>query len=134
MKVNRLAPLLERLAGGCKGGVDICSPNGLDHALSSGFAPERTRFTGTGVSPDALDRLLQQPRLTINCDTIGMIRRIGERCPGREIGMRVRPGLGARTADAETLVYQGRPTTQTRIIRQVVKSGRVGKKGSVGGR
>src|SRR3546814_16741159 len=89
---------------------DVCS--------SDLFAPERISFTGTGVSPDDLDRLLQQPRLTINCDTIGMIRRIGERCPGREIGIRVNPGLGAGYADAEKLVYAGRATTKFGIYRE----------------
>lgn len=118
MKANRFAPLLERLAQGGRCGVDICSPNELDHALSCGFAPERISFTGTGVSPDDLDRLLQHPRLTINCDTIGMIRRIGERCPGREIGIRVNPGIGTGYADAEKLVYAGSTTTKFGIYRE----------------
>src|SRR3546814_19448040 len=47
-----------------------------------------------------------------------MIRRIGERCPGREIGIRVNPGLGAGYADAEKLVYAGRATTKFGIYRE----------------
>src|SRR3546814_19793600 len=47
-----------------------------------------------------------------------MIRRIGERCPGREIGIRVNPGLGAGYADAEKLVYAGHATTKFGIYRE----------------
>jgi diaminopimelate decarboxylase len=115
MKANRFAPLLGRFAasGGC--GVDICSPDELDLALVCGFAPDRISFTGTAVSPRDLDRLLRQPIL-INCDTIGMIRRIGERAPGRDIGIRVNPGRG--TGGSDLLTYAGATTTKFGIYRE----------------
>ncbi|MCJ2177491.1 diaminopimelate decarboxylase [Novosphingobium album (ex Hu et al. 2023)] len=118
MKANRFLPLLERLAHSGKCGADICSPNELDLALSCGFPASRISFTGTGVSSRDLDRLLAQPDLTINCDTIGMIRRIGERHPGREIGLRVNPGLGTGYGDAEKLTYAGARTTKFGIYRE----------------
>ncbi|SKB47079.1 diaminopimelate decarboxylase [Sphingopyxis flava] len=118
MKANRFEPLLEGLAsmGGC--GVDICSPGELDRAIACGFSAERVSFTGTGVSNGDLERLLCHDGLVINCDTIGMIRRIGERCPGRSIGIRVNPGLGTGYADAEKLTYAGTRTTKFGIYRE----------------
>lgn len=118
MKANRFLPLLERLAQGGRCGVDICSPNELDLALSCGFPASRISFTGTGVSSRDLYRLLAQPELTINCDTIGMIRRIGEHCPGREIGIRVNPGRGTGYGDADKLTYAGQRTTKFGIYRE----------------
>ncbi|WP_067733704.1 diaminopimelate decarboxylase, partial [Novosphingobium naphthalenivorans] len=118
MKANRFVPLLERLAQNGRCGVDICSPNELDLALSCGFPADRISFTGTGVSPRDLARLLQHPALTINCDTIGMIRRIGERSPGRTIGIRVNPGLGTGYGDTEKLTYAGSRTTKFGIYRE----------------
>ncbi|AIT81396.1 diaminopimelate decarboxylase [Novosphingobium pentaromativorans] len=118
MKANRFAPLLERLAQSGKCGVDICSPGELDHALACGFAPGQISFTGTGVTPRDLERLLVHPEITINCDTMGMIRRIGERTPGREIGIRVNPGRGTGYGDAEKLTYAGGRTTKFGIYRE----------------
>ena len=110
MKANRYAPLLQRLAGSGHCGADICSPNELDHALACGFAASDISFTGTGVSNRDLDRLLAQPDLHINCDSIGMIRRIGERSPGRAIGIRINPGIGTGYAGSEQLTYAGATT------------------------
>ncbi|MEJ2407754.1 MAG: SET domain-containing protein-lysine N-methyltransferase [Novosphingobium sp.] len=118
IKANRFRPLLERLAQSGRCGADICSPGELDLALSCGFAASRVSFTGTGVSSRDLDRLLRFPELTINCDTIGMIRRIGERCPGRHIGLRVNPGLGTGYDEAEKLTYAGSRTTKFGIYRE----------------
>jgi diaminopimelate decarboxylase len=118
MKANRYSPLLRSLAAGGACGADVCSPNELDHAIACGFPPEAISFTGTGVSNRDLDRLLAQPDLHINCDSIGMIRRIGERTPGRIIGVRLNPGIGTGYADSEMLTYAGAATTKFGIYRE----------------
>ncbi|WP_417595804.1 diaminopimelate decarboxylase [Parasphingorhabdus sp.] len=118
MKANRFAPLLKMMARSGKCGVDICSPNELDLALSCGFAAKQISFTGTGVANRDLDRLLVHPELVINCDSIGMIRRIGERAPGRAIGIRVNPGLGTGYGDSALLTYAGARTTKFGIYRE----------------
>jgi diaminopimelate decarboxylase len=115
MKANRFAPLLRRLAASRACGVDICSPDELDLALACGFAPDRVSFTGVAVSLRDLDCLLAHP-IIVNCDTIGMIRRIGERAPGREIGIRVNPGRG--TGGSDLLTYAGATTTKFGIYRE----------------
>lgn len=118
MKANRYAPLLRMLAETGRCGVDICSPDELDHALACGFAAKAISFTGTGVANRDLDRLLAHPGLTINCDSIGMIRRVGERAPGREIGIRVNPALGVGNSDNPLLTYAGAKTTKFGIYRE----------------
>ncbi|MEH6662749.1 MAG: diaminopimelate decarboxylase [Parasphingorhabdus sp.] len=118
MKANRFEPLLQMMARSGKCGVDICSPNELDLALSCGFTADQISFTGTGVANRDLDRLIAHPDLMINCDSIGMIRRIGERQPGRAIGIRVNPGLGTGYGDSAMLTYAGAKTTKFGIYRE----------------
>jgi diaminopimelate decarboxylase len=118
MKANRFAPLLRRLAASGLCGADICSPDELDHALACGFAASDISFTGTGVANRDLDRLLAHPDLTINCDSVGMIRRVGERAPGRTIGVRVNPDLGVGYGDNPRLTYAGRTVTKFGIYRE----------------
>ena len=118
MKANRNPSLLAMLAETGQCGVDICSPRELDHARACGFRADQISFTGTGVSRRDLDRLLAHDDLVINCDAIGMIRRIGERVPGRAIGIRVNPGRGVGYGDSERLTYAGATTTKFGIYRE----------------
>ncbi len=118
MKANRSEPLLKAMAGWGLCGIDVCSPGELDLALASGFSASAISFTGTGVSNRDLDRLLAHPDLTINCDTVGMIRRIGERVPGRAIGIRVNPGRGTGYGDNARLTYAGEAVTKFGIYRE----------------
>ncbi|MDZ3832710.1 MAG: diaminopimelate decarboxylase [Sphingopyxis sp.] len=118
MKANRNPQILSMLAGTGECGIDICSPDELDHALACGFPVERISFTGTGVSRRDMARLLAHDGLTINCDSIGMIDRIGDQLPGREIGIRVNPGRGVGYGDDPRLTYAGMRTTKFGIYRE----------------
>lgn len=118
MKANRFEPLLRAMAGWGLCGIDACSPDEVDRAVACGFAPADISFTGTGLSNRDLERLLAHPDLTINCDTLGTIRRIGERAPGREIGVRVNPGLGVGYGDNAKLTYAGDTVTKFGIYRE----------------
>lgn len=118
MKANRFVPLLETMARWGKCGVDVCSPDEVDRALAAGFAARDISFTGTAVSNRDLDRLLKHPDLTINCDSVGQIRRIGERAPGRAIGVRVNPERGTGYGGSERLTYAGAEVTKFGVYRQ----------------
>lgn len=118
MKSNRYVPLLETMARWGRAGVDVCSPDEVDRALAAGFAARDISFTGTAVSNRDLDRLLAHPDLTINCDSVGQIRRIGERAPGRAIGVRVNPERGTGYGSSERLTYAGAEVTKFGIYRQ----------------
>jgi len=118
MKSNRFVPLLEAMARWGRCGIDACSPEEVERALAAGFAAGDISFTGTAVSNRDLDRLLAHPDLTINCDSLGQIRRIGERAPGRAIGIRVNPERGTGYASSERLTYAGADVTKFGIYRQ----------------
>lgn len=118
MKCNRFAPLLRMLAADGAVGVDICSPDELDLALACGFRASDISFTGTSVADRDLDRLLVHADLHINCDSLGQIRRIGERQPGRAIGIRINPGFGTGYGDSARLTYAGARTTKFGIYRE----------------
>lgn len=117
MKANRFVPLLEAMARWGLNGIDVCSPAELERALACGFAARDVSFTGTAVANRDLDRLLAHPDLTINCDSVGMIRRIGERTSGRAIGVRVNPERGVGYGDSDKLTYAGQAATKFGIYR-----------------
>lgn len=110
IKANRFGPLLDALRadGGC--GIDACSPAELRHALAHGFRESDISFTGHAVSEPDLDVLAAHPGVHVNCDSISTIRRLGRRCRGRSIGIRLNPGLGAGYNDR--LRYAGAKPTK----------------------
>lgn len=110
LKANRYAPLLDAIrATGCCG-IDVCSPAEVTLALAHGFREEEVSFTGHAVSEADLDILADHPGVHINCDAISTIRRLGRRAPGRRIGIRLNPGLGA--GYTERLSYAGAKATK----------------------
>jgi len=109
IKANRFAPLVTfiKLQGRC--GIDACSPAELIYARQAGFEEAEISYTGTSVSETDLDCLQRHPGVHVNCDSISTIRRLGRRCPGRRIGIRINPELGA--GYNEKLRYAGdKPT------------------------
>ena len=110
VKSNRHAPLLDdlRASGSC--GIDACSPAELGLAVERGFPESGISYTGHAVSEEDLDVLAAHPGVHVNCDAISTIRRLGRRCPGRAIGIRLNPGLGA--GYNERLTYAGAKPTK----------------------
>ena len=117
IKANRYAPLLRELLASKLCGVDVCSPGELLLAREIGFADEQISFTGAGVSSHDLDVVSRHPGVAFNCDTRSVIRQLGQRCPGREIGIRINTGLGIGYRDNPLLSYSGRTTTKFGIYR-----------------
>ncbi len=95
LKANRFLPLVTylKLMGQC--GLDVCSPNELLLARQVGFAEQEITYTNTSVSESDLDVLARHPQVHVNCDALSTIRRLGQRCPGRTIGIRINPQVGA---------------------------------------
>jgi diaminopimelate decarboxylase len=115
IKANRFAPLVGLLQQGGRCGIDACSPAEMLYALKSGFAESQISYTGTSVSETDLDVIARHPRVHVNCDAISTIRRLGRRCPGRRIGIRINPELGA--GYNEKLRYAGDKPTKFGIYR-----------------
>ncbi len=89
-------------------GIDACSPGEVVHALANGWMPEEISHTGTNVSERDLDVLLAHP-IRLNLDGVSQLERVGPPSPGRAVGIRVNPGVGA--GYTEHLAYAGdRPT------------------------
>ncbi len=116
LKANRYLPLVTylKLTGRC--GVDVCSPAELRLSRQVGFCEEEITYTGTSVSNEDLDCLRKHPGVQVNCDAISTIKRLGQRCPDRPIGIRINPGLGA--GYNETLRYAGDKPTKFGIYRE----------------
>jgi diaminopimelate decarboxylase len=110
VKANRYGPLLDALRGwgGC--GIDACSPAEIRLALAHGFREQDISFTGHAVSDPDLEVLAALPGVHVNCDAISTIRRLGRHGPGRRIGIRLNPGLGA--GYNERLRYAGAKPTK----------------------
>jgi diaminopimelate decarboxylase len=110
IKANRHPAVLGALRDGGRCGIDACSPDEVAHALAQGFREEQVSFTGHAVSEPDLERIAAWPGVHVNCDAISTIRRLGRRCPGRRIGIRLNPGLGA--GYNERLRYAGEKATK----------------------
>ena len=103
--LRRLAPRGDPQAVG----LDACSPGEVQHALACGFTPEEISYTGTNVSARDLDVIAPLP-LHINVDLLTQIDRVGRRCPGRAVGLRLNPREGVMRGHAESLYSGARPT------------------------
>jgi diaminopimelate decarboxylase len=115
IKANRYAPLVTflKLQGRC--GIDACSPAELMYARQAGFEEAEISYTGTSVSETDLDCLQRHPGVHVNCDSVSTIRRLGRRCPGRRIGIRINLEIGA--GYNEKLRYAGDKPTKFGIYR-----------------
>lgn len=118
MKANRFAPLLTHLKHSGLCGIDACSPEEAEQAISCGFNPSQVSFTATSLSQKDLHRLSRMKDVFINCDSLHTIRNIGMLCPGREIGIRVNPEVGLGYGDNEKLRYSGAASTKFGIYRE----------------
>ena len=118
IKANRFMPLLTYIKSTKLCGVDVCSPQEIQLALACGFAENEVSYTGCSVSDQDLDVILRYPMLLLNCDSLSMIRRIGERAPGRSIGLRINPAMGVGYGDNELLQYSGTQSSKFGVYRE----------------
>lgn len=118
MKANRFVPLLSHLRQINLCGIDACSPNEVELALSCGFNPEQISFTAGSLSKQDVDQLASYNRLFVNCDSIHAIRVWGARKPGTNIGLRINPAMGVSRANNDRLQYAGNVTTKFGIYRE----------------
>ncbi|MEE8537364.1 MAG: diaminopimelate decarboxylase [Acidobacteriota bacterium] len=107
-KANRHPAILSRIRKMGNVGIDVCSPNEVSAALEAGWKAEEISYTGTSLSRQDLDQILPHP-LHLNIDSLSALERIGSRCPGRTIGLRINPGVGDYSA---TLTSSGTKPTK----------------------
>ncbi|MFV1871800.1 MAG: hypothetical protein ACMZ64_00540 [Oleiphilus sp.] len=112
MKANRFMPLLANLKQKQLCGIDACSPQEVEHAVSCGFLPRDISFTAGSLSVRDIELLARYPGLFMDCDSLHAIRTWGQLKPGTEIGIRVNPAMGVSRAANEKLQYAGAVTTK----------------------
>ena len=117
VKSNRNQPLLAALRASGKVGIDTCSPREILLARQVGFPEKDISFTATAVSSGDIDCLARHPDVWVNCDSLSMIRRLAAASPGREVGFRINPGVGAGYHNDAMLQYGGLATTKFGIYR-----------------
>jgi diaminopimelate decarboxylase len=91
-------------------GIDVSSPGEVMRALACGWSPELISYTGTNVSERDLDIILSHA-IHINLDGISQLHRVGRRAPGRRVGVRLNPCVGAAHGMGDVSLYCGpKPT------------------------
>jgi len=75
-------------------GIDACTPREVRLARESGWLPEEISLTGTNLTDANLREALAE-MVHINVDLLSQLRRVGRLFPGRRIGLRVNPKVGA---------------------------------------
>lgn len=98
-------------------GLDVCSPGEVLHALAHGWHPRQLSYTGSNVSDRDLDVIAPLP-IHINVDLLSQIDRLGRRYPGRTIGLRINPRVGAQGGRDEGSFYSGPKPTKFGIYRE----------------
>ena len=110
IKANRFSPFLTALAAGGHCGADVCSPGEVKAALSAGFPADRISYTGTALSDSDVAFLARHPEVKVNLDSLSALRRLGTRCPGRVVGLRLNPEVGV--GGSAKLTYAGSKPTK----------------------
>lgn len=73
--------------------VDAVSAGEIHRALVAGYKPDDIIYTADIFDHPALD-LIEKHNIRVNCGSPDMITQLGQRCPGREITLRINPGFG----------------------------------------
>ena len=118
MKANRFAPLLSNLKAMGMCGIDACSPQEVELAVSCGFKPQEISFTAGSLSPQDVNHLARYQGLVMDCDSIHAIKTWGKIKPGTSIGIRINPAVGVSRDNNSALQYAGGVTTKFGIYRE----------------
>lgn len=118
MKANRFAPLLTNLKALGLCGIDACSPQEVEHAISCGFSPDEISFTAGSLSPQDVTQLSRYEGLVMDCDSIHAIKAWGQQKSGTCIGIRINPALGVSRENNSALQYAGVRATKFGVYRE----------------
>ena len=96
-------------------GMDVCSPGELRWALDHGWRADEISYTGTNLSDRDLERILPT-EAHLNVDLLSQLERAGRQAPGRSVGLRMNPGIGATFAGGQETLYAGSGPTKFGIL------------------
>ena len=112
MKANRFIPILSWMASQRVCGIDACSPEEIEYAISCGFREEDISFTATSLSAKDFAILSKYPRIHINCDSIYTLKQCIKFGLTFSLGVRINPELGTSRTDNSRLKYAGEKQTK----------------------
>lgn len=92
-----------------KVGIDACSPNEVDYALAHGWEAHEISCTGTNMSDNDLQRVIDSGA-HLNLDLLSQLERFGRLAPGSRAGIRVNPRAGAAWGGRKSLYAGVKPT------------------------
>jgi len=118
MKANRFSQLLTFLKTTGLCGIDACSPNEVELAMSCGFKANEISFTACSLSKSDLNQLSKYDGLIMNCDSLHSIKSWGELKPGTNIGIRINPEMGTGRTNNDKLQYAGSRITKFGIYKE----------------
>ena len=99
-------------------GIDACSPNEVDYAIKHGWAPEEISCTGTNMTDDDLQRVIDSGT-HLNLDLLSQLDRYGRLAPGTRAGIRINPRAGAAWGGRKSL-YAGTGPTKFGIYEEQI--------------
>ncbi len=108
-EVLRYLRSLRTPSAACNVGIDACSPGEVRWAMDHGWSPQEISVTGTNMSEDDFDSILELP-VHVNVDLLSQLALVGRKSPGRRVGIRVNPRAGAAWDGGETLYSGSKPT------------------------
>ena len=112
MKANRFAPILTWMASQKACGIDACSPEEVELAVSCGFREEDISFTATSISTRDFATLSKYPNIHVNCDSIYTLKQCVKHGLTNSIGVRINPACGTSRSDNDRLQYAGDKQTK----------------------
>ncbi|XCN72131.1 MAG: diaminopimelate decarboxylase [Candidatus Electrothrix aestuarii] len=118
MKANRFVPLLTRLQETGRCGIDACSPNEVELAVSCDFSPSDISFTAGNLSRADYEQLARYEGLFMDCDSLHAIRTWAQYKPGAKIGIRINPAAGVSREANSALQYAGKTVTKFGIYQE----------------
>lgn len=118
MKANRFSPLLTFLKTSRLCGIDACSPQEVEQAMSCGFEANEISFTACSLSKKDFRELVAYNDLIMNCDSLHSIKSWGALKPGSKIGIRINPAIGTGRTDNDKLQYAGEQITKFGIYKE----------------
>lgn len=90
-------------------GMDVCSPGEVRWALDHGWEPSEISYTGTNLSAEDLEAILEAG-VHLNVDLLTQLERVGSRAPGSTVGIRINPRIGASYPGGGQTYAGDRPT------------------------
>src|SRR6185503_696113 len=98
--------------------IDASSDHEVERALRAGFRPEHIRLTAQ--APSRRLRETVESGVLFSCCSLHQLDRYGTELPGRDVTLRVNPGLGSGSTNRTNIGSGSDPAVWTRVARMTL--------------